>query len=62
MRFVEALSGGIDELLTLGRIDLGLFYTRKANARRGEIPLCTVDLVLVAPSGDALTAGREPFA
>lgn len=56
MRFVEALSGGIDELLTLGRIDLGLFYTRKANARRGEIPLCTVDLVLVAPSGDALTA------
>jgi LysR family nitrogen assimilation transcriptional regulator len=58
IRFVEALSGVIDELLTLGRIDLGLYYTKKANARRGEVPLCVVEMFLVAPAGDRLTSKR----
>lgn len=56
LRFVEALSGVIDELLALGRIDLGLFYTRKAKVRRGEIPLCMVEMMVVAPAGDRMTA------
>lgn len=56
IRFVEALSGLIDELLATARIDLGLYYTKKANARRGEIPLCVVEMMLVSPPGDPLTA------
>jgi len=57
IRVVEGLSGVIDELLAVGRIDLGLYYTKKANARRGEQSLCVVEMFLVAPPGDALTAG-----
>lgn len=56
IRFVEALSGLIDELLATARIDLGLYYTNKANARRGEISLCVVEMMLVSPPGDPLTA------
>lgn len=56
LRFVEALSGVIDELLALGRIDLGLFYTGKAMLRRGETPMCTVEMMVVAPAGDRMTA------
>lgn len=55
IRFVEALSGLIEELLATGRIDLGLHYTDKANARRGEVPLCVVEMMLVSPPGDRLT-------
>jgi LysR family transcriptional regulator, nitrogen assimilation regulatory protein len=36
LRLVEGLSGAIEELLLLGRIDIGLYYTRRARARRGR--------------------------
>jgi len=57
LRLVEGLSGVIDELLTLGRVDIGLRYADGPRRRAGETPLCTVDLHLVAPMGDTLTAG-----
>lgn len=56
LRITEGLSGLVDELLTLGRIDIGLFFTETPNARRGALPLCEVELVLVGARGDPLTA------
>jgi len=57
IRLVEALSGVIDELLVLGRIDIGLFFNDRGKPRKGQTPLCIVELVLVAPRGDKLTSG-----
>jgi LysR family nitrogen assimilation transcriptional regulator len=59
IRLVEGLSGVIEELLMLGRIDIGLYYSGKANHRRGDVPLAVTDLCLVGPPGDALTAGKS---
>jgi len=56
MRLTEGLSGVIDELLTLGRIDIGLFFTEAPNARKEALPLCAMELVLVAKQGDKLSA------
>jgi DNA-binding transcriptional LysR family regulator len=56
LRLVEGLSGVIDELLTLGRVDIGLRYSDGEQRRAAETPLCTVALSLVAPPGDRLTA------
>jgi LysR family nitrogen assimilation transcriptional regulator len=56
LRFIEALSGVIDELLTLGRIDLGLFYTNTQKVSRDGTPLCVVEMMVVAPAGDRMTA------
>jgi LysR family nitrogen assimilation transcriptional regulator len=56
LRLVEGLSGVIDEMLTLGRLDIGLRYADGPKRRAGEKPLCTLDLYLVAPPGDTLTA------
>jgi LysR family nitrogen assimilation transcriptional regulator len=59
LRLVEGLSGVIDELLTLGRIDIGLRYNDSGKRSAGETPLCTVDLYLVGPPRDPLTSGGE---
>src|SRR6185295_12117464 len=56
LRFVEALSGGVEELLAAGRIDIGLFYAPKSNAARGDVALARSSLHLVGPTGDRLTA------
>ena len=56
LRLVEGLSGVIDELLTLGRVDMGLRYADGEKRRPAETPLCTLDLDLVAPPGDRRTA------
>lgn len=56
LQLSEGLSAAIDELLTAGRIDLGLFFTDAANARPQARPLCAVELVLVGPPGDRLTS------
>lgn len=55
IRLVDGLSGAIDELLSLGRIDLGLFFVDALRARHGALPLCTADLVLVGRADDHLT-------
>lgn len=56
VRLSEGLSGAIDELLTSGRIDIGLFFTDAASARPHTRGLCTVELVLVGPPGDRLSS------
>lgn len=70
LRLVEGLSGVIEELLMLGRIDIGLRYNDGGRRRTGETPLCTVELYLVAPPGDELSSsgrvrlralGNRPF-
>jgi LysR family nitrogen assimilation transcriptional regulator len=59
LRFVEGLSGGIEEWLATRRIDIGLVFARQTVANRGDIPLAWSNLFLVGPSGDALTAKRS---
>jgi LysR family nitrogen assimilation transcriptional regulator len=56
VRFVEALSGGVEELLAARRIDIGLFYAAKANPGRGDVALARSNLCLVGPAGDRVTA------
>lgn len=58
VRFVEALSGGVEELLATRRIDIGIFYAAKANPRKGEVALAMSNLYLVGPAGDRITAKR----
>lgn len=58
LRFVEGLSGGIEEWLSARRIDIGLTFAQQAVANRGDIPLASSNLYLVGPAGDALTARR----
>ncbi len=55
LQLSEGLSGAIDELLTAGRIDIGLFFTDSKNARPYANVLCAVELVLVGPPGDKLS-------
>jgi DNA-binding transcriptional LysR family regulator len=56
LRFVDAVSGAIEELLASGRIDIGLFYTGQADAQRGDVRLTISRLFLIGPRRDALTA------
>src|SRR5579862_1979886 len=56
LRFVDAVSGAIEELLASGRIDIGLFYTRAADRHRGDRPLTVSRLYLIGPIGDSVTA------
>ena len=58
VRLVEGLSGTIEELLLLGRVDVGLYYSDKGGRQRGDTPLAVNDLCLVGPRGDRVTAGR----
>jgi LysR family nitrogen assimilation transcriptional regulator len=59
LRFIEALSGGIEELLAARRIDIGIFYAAKANPARGDETLAVSELYLVGPVGDRVTARRS---
>lgn len=59
IRLVEGLSGQIEELLADGRADIGLFFARKPNVRRGDVPLCANDLYLIGPPGDRLTSQKS---
>lgn len=58
IRLVEGLSGHIEELLAEGRIEIGLFFTKKPNLRRGDTVLCRSDLYLIGPPGDRATLGK----
>ena len=58
LRFVEGLSGGIEEWLAARRIDIGLLFVREGAAKRGSIPLAWSNLYLVGPAGDPVTAKR----
>lgn len=58
LRFVEGLSGGIEEWLAARRIDIGLVFAREDGVGRGAIPLAWSNLYLVGPAGDAITAKR----
>jgi LysR family nitrogen assimilation transcriptional regulator len=58
LRFVEGLSGGVEEWLAARRIDIGLIFVRDANASRGDVALASSNLYLVGPAGDAATARR----
>ncbi len=59
LRFVEGLSGGIEERLAARRIDIGLVFLPATRVRRGMVPLASSSLYLVGPPGDALTARRS---
>ena len=59
LRFVEGLSGGIEERLATRRIDIGLVFLPASRVRRGMVPLASSSLYLVGPPGDALTARRS---
>lgn len=58
LRFIEALSKGVEELLAAQRIDIGIFYAGKANPAKGEVALAASDLYLVGKAGDRITAKR----
>lgn len=58
LRFLEGLSGGIEERLATGRIDIGLVFLPPARVRKSMIALASSNLYLVGPKGDALTARR----
>jgi LysR family nitrogen assimilation transcriptional regulator len=58
LRFVEGLSGGIEEWLASRRIDIGLVFAREPRASRKGMVLASSNLYLVGPAGDALTAKR----
>lgn len=58
LRFVEGLSGGIEEWLAARRIDIGLVFAREDAVKRGAIPLAWSNLYLVGPAGDPVTAKR----
>jgi LysR family nitrogen assimilation transcriptional regulator len=59
LRFVEGLSGGIEEWLAARRIDIGLVFAREARAHRKGQVLASSSLYLVGPRGDAITARRS---
>ena len=59
IRFVEALSGGAEELLAVQRIGVALFFSGKPNKARGDVALAASKLHLVGQAGDILT-GRGP--
>jgi DNA-binding transcriptional LysR family regulator len=56
LRFVDAVSGAIEELLASGRVDIGLFYTGQADAERDDVRLTISRLYLIGPRHDRLTA------
>jgi LysR family nitrogen assimilation transcriptional regulator len=58
LRFVEGLSGGIEERLAARRIDIGLVFLPRASVRRGMVPLARSSLYLVGPRADPITARR----
>jgi LysR family nitrogen assimilation transcriptional regulator len=58
LRFVEGLSGGIEERLAARRIDIGLVFLRPSRVSRAMVPLALSSLYLVGPRGDAITARR----
>jgi LysR family nitrogen assimilation transcriptional regulator len=58
LRFVEGLSGGIEERLAARRIDIGLVFLPSSRVSRAVVPLASSSLYLVGPRGDALTAKR----
>ena len=58
LRFVEGLSGGIEERLAARRIDIGLVFLPASRVSRAMVPLASSNLYLVGPRGDALTARR----
>ena len=58
LRFVEGLSGGIEERLAARRIDIGLVFLPPSRVSRAMVPLALSSLYLVGPHGDAVTARR----
>jgi len=58
LRFVEGLSGGIEERLAARRIDIGLVFLPSTRVSRAMVPLASSSLYLVGPRGDALTGKR----
>jgi LysR family transcriptional regulator, nitrogen assimilation regulatory protein len=58
LRFVEGLSGGIEERLATRRIDIGLVFLPASRVSRAMVPLASSNLYLVGPHGDPLTAKR----
>lgn len=58
LRFVEAMSKGVEEMLASHSIDIGIFYAGRANTGKGEVALAASDLYLVGRAGDRLTAKR----
>jgi LysR family nitrogen assimilation transcriptional regulator len=59
LRFVEGLSGGIEERLAARRIDIGLVFLPPSRVNRAMVPLASSILYLVGPRGDAITAKRS---
>lgn len=59
LRFVEGLSGGIEEWLATRRIDIGLAFARESPAGRNGVVLASSNLYLVGPRGDPITAQRS---
>jgi LysR family nitrogen assimilation transcriptional regulator len=58
LRFVEGLSGGIEERLAARRIDIGLVFLPPSRVGRAMMPLASSSLYLVGPRGDSITAKR----
>ncbi|GIK88436.1 MAG: LysR family transcriptional regulator [Betaproteobacteria bacterium] len=56
LRFVESLSGGIEERLATRRIDIGLAFEHESRVTRAMVPLASSSLYLIGPAGDPLTA------
>lgn len=59
IRLVEGLSGSIGEMLSAGRIELGLFYAPHRQTVRNQRAMFHSDLYLVGRAGDPVTAPEE---
>ncbi len=59
MQVIEASSGQVNEMLANGRADIGVTNRYGVSAAGSDEPLMSVDLCLIGPVGDLVTAGRS---
>lgn len=57
LQLFEGSSGELDEMVTTGRVDIGVFYRYGKSLPANETSVAVVDTYLIGPIGDALTSG-----
>jgi len=58
LQLFEGSSGELDEMVTTGRVDMGVFYRYGKTLSANECEIAMVDTYLVGPLGDKLTSGK----
>jgi len=57
LQLFEGSSGELDEMVTTGRVDIGVLYRYGKSLPANETSVAVVDTYLIGPIGDALTSG-----